>query len=409
MRAQFPTSAMPTHQHSGKEDGRKLPGHRYERSLQNEDERAADPEKHACNTGHTGDLAATTPSVARPSGHPSALKATLKNGHEVRAGCPTLQKVGGGSASTGNIVGASWSNPPRQGDASFDRWAAPWFTIPSRRRPATQAFPHDTSNAAQRAYLSQRGLLTSPIARSNLFTSAWTLVIGHLNRDDLMKTMDRLGALSGAAYFVLANVAIAVENDPGLPDAPTGQEVLDSWGRLASNPLAQAAISLELLAFVAWMVFIGYVCWRVRDAGWLAAAALVGGIVEIAVKIGSDAPLVTGYVLRAEISPEQALVLSQIGLVSFMVDLLPAGLFVLCAAAAAFKTQELGRVLVWSGVVIGAGNIIVAVVTGINIGQSGFSPSFLLVLLWELVVSVYWGFFRSPAKKLAAAATPQTS
>jgi uncharacterized membrane protein YagU involved in acid resistance len=220
--------------------------------------------------------------------------------------------------------------------------------------------------------------------------------------------MDRLGALSGAAYFVLANVAIAVGNDPGLPDAATGQEILDSWARLASNPLAQVAISLELLAFVAWMVFLGYVCWRVRDAGWLAAAALVGGIVEIAVKIGSDAPLVTGYLLRAEISPEQALVLSQIGLVAFMVDLLPAGLFVLCAAAAALKTQELGRILAWSGLVIGAGNIIVAVVTGVNIGQSGFSPSFLLVLLWELVISVYWGFFRSPAKKLAAA-TPQTS
>ncbi|TQJ40037.1 hypothetical protein FBY33_2077 [Arthrobacter sp. SLBN-112] len=224
-----------------------------------------------------------------------------------------------------------------------------------------------------------------------------------------MTAMDRIGAFSGAGYFILANAAIAVENDPALPDAPTGQEILDSWGRWASSPLVQAAISLELFAFVAWMVFVGYVCWRVRDAGWLAAAALVGGIVEIAVKIGSDAPLVTGFLLRAEISPEQALVLSQIGLVAFMLDLLPAGLFVLCAAAAALKTQELGRLMAWTGVAIGAGNVTVAVVTGINIGQSGFSPSFLLVLLWELVLSVYWGFFRSPAEKLAAAATPRTS
>lgn len=224
-----------------------------------------------------------------------------------------------------------------------------------------------------------------------------------------MTAMDRIGALSGAAYFILANAAIAIENDPGLPDAPTGQQILDSWGRWATNPLVQVANSLELFAFVAWMVFISYFCWRVRDAGWLAAAALIGGIIEIAVKIGSVAPLITGYLLRAEISPEQALVLSQIGLVAFMVDLLPAGLFVLCAAAAALKTQELGRVLAWTGMVIGAGNIIVAVLTGINIGQSGFSPSFLLVLLWELVLSVYWGFFRSPAQKLAAAGTPRMS
>jgi hypothetical protein len=94
-------------------------------------------------------------------------------------------------------------------------------------------------------------------------------------------------------------------------------------------------------------------------------------------------------------------------MLAYMVNLLPAGLFVLCAAAAALKRQELGRVLAWSGVVIGAGNIIVAVVTGINIGQSGFSPSFLLVLFWELVVSLYWGFFRGPAQKLADADTPR--
>ncbi len=210
-----------------------------------------------------------------------------------------------------------------------------------------------------------------------------------------MKMVDRLGALSGALYFLMGNVAIAIGRDPELPDAPTGQESLDAWDRLATNSLGQAAISLELLAFAAWMVFIGYVCWRVREAGWLAAAALVGGIAGIAVKIGSFAPLATGYLLRGEISAEQAHALSQMNLVGFMVGLLPAGLFVLFTAAAALRTHQLGRVLAWSGIVIGAVNIAVAVVTGINIDQSGFSPAFLLVLFWELVVSVYWGFFGS--------------
>lgn len=213
-----------------------------------------------------------------------------------------------------------------------------------------------------------------------------------------MTSMDRVGAFSGAAYFILANAAIAIGADAELPDAPTGQESLDALARMAANPAAQAANSIEWLAFVAWMVFVGYVCWRVRAAGWLAAAALVGGIVEVAVKLGSAAPLISAYLLRDEISPELARVLYQMNLADFMVGLLPAGLFVLCAAMAALNTKELGRVLAWSGIVIGAGNIAIAVVTGVNIPEAGFAPSFLLILVWELVISLRWGFARNHPK-----------
>jgi hypothetical protein len=206
--------------------------------------------------------------------------------------------------------------------------------------------------------------------------------------------LDRIGALSGAAYFVLANVAIAIGADRQLPDVPTGQETLDGMSRLASNPLAQAATSLEILAFVAWMVFVGHVAWRVRAAGWLAAVVLVGGIVEIAVKVGSAAPLVTTYALHDQMTPEMALALTQENLTAFKIGLLPAGVFVLSAAIAALRTHELGRVLAWAGIAIGTANLLVVIVTGVNVGREGFAPSFLFVLLWEVVVSVVWGFAR---------------
>ena len=155
-----------------------------------------------------------------------------------------------------------------------------------------------------------------------------------------MNTIDRVGAFSGATYFILANAAIAIGADPELQDAPTGQQSLDGFARMAANPAAQAAISMEFLAFVAWMVFVAYVCWRVRAAGWVAAAALVGGIVEIAVKLSSAAPLISAYLLRDEISPEQARILTQMNSADFMVGLLPAGVFVLFAALAALRTKE---------------------------------------------------------------------
>ena len=217
-----------------------------------------------------------------------------------------------------------------------------------------------------------------------------------------MTTMDRVGAFSGAAYFILANAAVAIGAEPATPDAPTGQESLGALARMAANPTAQAAISIELLAFTAWMAFIGYVCWRLRAAGWVAAVALVGGVVEIAVKLGSAGPLISGYSLRDKISPEQAAILTQINKADFMVGLLPAGLFVLCAAIAALRTKELGRVLAWSGILIGAGNIVTASVIGVNLPESGFAPSFLLVLVWELVISLRWGFARNHPRVLAA-------
>ena len=215
-------------------------------------------------------------------------------------------------------------------------------------------------------------------------------------------TRDRVGAFSGAAYFIVENAAIAIGADAATPDAPTGQESLDALARMAANPAAQAANSIEFLAFTFWMAFIGYVCWRLRAAGWVAAVALVGGVVEIAVKLGSAAPLISGYSLRDQISPEQAAILTQMNKVDFMVGLLPAGLFVLCAAIAALRTKDLGRVLAWSGILIGAGNIVTAAIIGVNLPESGFAPSFLLILVWELVVSLRWGFARNHPRVRAA-------
>jgi hypothetical protein len=172
--------------------------------------------------------------------------------------------------------------------------------------------------------------------------------------------------------------------------------------RLAANPLAQASISLELFAFVGWMVFVGYVAWRVRAAGWLAAVVLVGGITQIAVKLGSLAPLISAYVLRDEIPPELAFVLTHMAQASFKIDLLPAGLFVLAAAIAALNAHQMGRVLAWTGIVAGVANIVVASVTGVNVGQAPFVPSFLLIMFWVFAVSLVWGFARSRAKAPAA-------
>ena len=153
-------------------------------------------------------------------------------------------------------------------------------------------------------------------------------------------------------------------------------------------------MTLELLGFAALVLFAGYLCTRVRAGGWLATAALAGGVIAIAVKLASVAPMFAAYVLRDGISPEMARVLTDMGGAAFVVDWLPTGVFVACAAGAALATRTLGRTLGWGGVVAGSAAVIVTAVTGAHVLAANALP-FLFCLLWILVVSVRLGVQRT--------------
>jgi hypothetical protein len=84
----------------------------------------------------------------------------------------------------------------------------------------------------------------------------------------MMKVLDRFGALSGAAGIVMTTVGSDVLGTAPGPQVahPTGQQGLDHLHWLAGDTAAQVGITLELLGFAASIVFIGYLCTRVRDA-----------------------------------------------------------------------------------------------------------------------------------------------
>ena len=126
-----------------------------------------------------------------------------------------------------------------------------------------------------------------------------------------MKVIDRFGALTGAASVVLGIVGNDVLGTPPGPQVahPTGQQDLTNLQWLAGNTPAQVGLCLELTSFAFLVMFIAYAATRVRDAGWLASAALAGGAIEVAVKLGSGGPMFAAYLLRGEISPETARVL----------------------------------------------------------------------------------------------------
>jgi hypothetical protein len=225
-------------------------------------------------------------------------------------------------------------------------------------------------------------------------------------RERIMRILDRCGALTGAAYVVLVTVGntLSTDNSPGPHSAhPTGVQDIAGLRWLAGSTSGQVGVMLELLSFAVLALFVGYQCTRVRAGGWLAAAALAGGVIAIAVKLASFAPMFAGYILRDGISPETARVLSDMNGAAFVVDWLPTGLFVACAAGAALATRTLGRTLGWGGVVAGTAAVIVTAVTGVHVLTASALP-FLVCLLWILVVSVRLGVQR--ASRVAAEAAP---
>ena len=121
-----------------------------------------------------------------------------------------------------------------------------------------------------------------------------------------MNTMNRVGALSGVAYVLLINLGVSVVGEDAGGAASPGQRILDEQQRIAANPWTGVALALIILAMMAFMMFAGYLCWRLRTSGWLATTALIGGATAMLASLISLALIITVYVLRDNMSPELA-------------------------------------------------------------------------------------------------------
>ena len=205
---------------------------------------------------------------------------------------------------------------------------------------------------------------------------------------------DRVGALSGAAYLVLANLGSALIGESSSGAESPGQRILDEQQRYAENPWTNVAFAVVILAQMALMMFVGYLCSRVRDAGWLATTALIGGTAALIANFLSVSLLIAVFVLRDDISPELARALQDVDGAGHLVQLLPLGVFALFASAAALVTRTLGRTLSWAGIAVGATSIIVLAASGLPANDDFFLWPFLLVLLWMAAISLRLGFAR---------------
>jgi hypothetical protein len=216
--------------------------------------------------------------------------------------------------------------------------------------------------------------------------------------------LNRVGAFSGAAYVLLANLGGALIGQGSNGAGSPGQRILDEQQRYAENPWAGVAFAVVILAQLALIVFVGYLCSRVRDSGWLATTALIGGTAALIANFLSLSLVSAVFVLRNDISPELARALQDVDGAGHLVQLLPMGVFALFASAAGLVTRTLGRMMSWAGIAIGATSIIVLAATGLPANEEFYVWPFLLVLLWITVMSLRSGFARIRTGAAAAGA-----
>ena len=220
---------------------------------------------------------------------------------------------------------------------------------------------------------------------------------------------DRVGAATGAAYILCINIGNQMASGNSQDPHPSGAKDLADFS--GTPTIAQGAgFLLEVLGFVLFMFFLGWLVTALRARGgawgWLATVAGVGGVITLAVKLGSAAPIMTGELDHGQLTPMLARVLSDMNGSAFVVTFLPFAVYVLAAAGAMLATGFTGRVAGWSGVVIGVLAVAAPLATHLDPVGTNVVP-FLLAMLWTLCVSVrlaVWG----PKQPRTVAEEPST-
>jgi hypothetical protein len=201
--------------------------------------------------------------------------------------------------------------------------------------------------------------------------------------------MARLGAGSGIAYVGLIVAAGEVGPAAGIPATNASPHTIGSYLTHHPPTTAQwAGVYLEVLALLAFVVFVSYL-WHVlrdaeRDGGWLAGVALSGGLLSATIKLASlPAALAALYRAKDGISTPVATALIDMNNIAFALTWATTALMLSATAGVALRTGVLPRWLAWSATAIAVG-----LLASLPFAAATEPPTFLLALIWIIAASV---------------------
>jgi hypothetical protein len=142
---------------------------------------------------------------------------------------------------------------------------------------------------------------------------------------------------------------------------------------------------VELLGMLFFLPFLGFLYGVLRRAegghGWLSPTVLAAGLAGFAIKVASAAPLLAADDIADGTPLHEALV--SMNDISFILTMLPLGVFAAAVAAVTLKTRVLPLWLGWLAAVAAPALL----VNGLFF-RSEDGPAFLLLLLWVVAASI---------------------
>jgi Domain of unknown function (DUF4386) len=198
--------------------------------------------------------------------------------------------------------------------------------------------------------------------------------------------LPRLAASSGLLFVVLANYRMIRGSDPASPDlTSSGQSVVQYAAGHPPGP-----VWVELLAFILLLVFAIVLYGRLRSAepaaGAVAAAVIVGGVLDISLKIGSFPAAMVLYSRGGETDPATAYALMAMNNYAFMFSLVGQSLMLCALGVGGLLYGGIPRWLAASGGLVGVA-LFVNAAANLSTGNTFFVAE-LLFLLWVIVASI---------------------
>jgi hypothetical protein len=211
---------------------------------------------------------------------------------------------------------------------------------------------------------------------------------------------DRLGACAGALFVVLAFAGNALSTAGTSKAAhPTGEQVLRDVAHQAASRGATVGFVLELLGFVAFIAFLAFLTDRLlRPDGRTAtgsatrvnvaaAAAIMAGVLMLAVKVGSAVFVGVLLLDRTRLGPQFAQVLNDLNSVAFVLARLPFAVFASALAVGLHRAGLVGRPTAYLGYGLGIAGLVLALI-GLQDAANANPLAFLATTLWFAGVSV---------------------
>ena len=200
------------------------------------------------------------------------------------------------------------------------------------------------------------------------------------------KAAARIGGAAGIAFVVLALAGNSLTGGGVETDASSDGYAAEVARRTADGAW-RAGIALELVAFLALLVFTAALARRIRlnepREGYLGLAVLAAGTLLAAVKLASGSALYAADRRAGELDGEFARLLSDLNDASFALSFVPLGLLLGAAAVAALAHGALPRALGWTGAPLA-----VLLVAAASTGADAVPVPFLLSLLWLVATGV---------------------